>query len=82
MLEALPGLLIGIVIMLWLWQDSRDAERRRTQPERIRKSMRDWEIDYLAAIEAEDHLRRILIGDLKAIVAKEKAKAYLREHYG
>jgi hypothetical protein len=87
--EALLPIVVGILIVLWnvyedLWNvyEDREYERRKTRPERARKATRQLEIDILARMGAENHLRRILIADLQAHLERQRAKAWIKEEFG
>lgn len=81
-MEVLPWLVIAAALIWWQWFENREDERRRTAPERARRATRNFELDCLAQMQAEDWLRRVLIADLKQHIAREQARRYLREHYG
>lgn len=71
-----------VLILLWNWSEAREDERRRTQPERNRRRMRDLEHRLLVKMGAERILRRMLIEDRRQIAQRHEAAEYLREHYG
>lgn len=70
-----------VLLLLWNWWEDREYERRRTQPERAKRRMRDLEHQMLMAMNAEDLLRRMLIEDLRQIAAQRRAVQYLRDEY-
>lgn len=75
--STMLGFVVALAIITWGMYESKAAERRRTAPERARRSTRELELRLLGEMGAENYLRRILIGDFRQIVAKEKARAYI-----
>lgn len=83
--DWLADLLPFVVLLLcggwWIYFEERDAERRRTAPERARRSRRDLEHAFLVQVDAEQLLRRMLIEDLRQVAAKRWAYEQLGIEY-
>ena len=71
--------LICVFFGLWLWNEHRAAERRRTQPERRARHMRDLDHQVILSLpDAEQILRRMLVDDLRQAAARRHAVEQLQ----
>lgn len=80
--EWLPFAVIFGIGAWWTRFEAREAERRRTAPERARRRLRDLEHRMLVQAGAEQLLRRMLIEDLRQVKAKREAYEQIRTEFG
>lgn len=79
--DSLPFAVIFFCAAWWAYFEKRDAERRRTAPERWARRARDLEHAFLVQVDAEHLLRRMLIEDLRQVAAKRRAYEQLGIEY-
>lgn len=83
-LDSVALAMLWIIPLGWLWSQNREAKRKRTQPERRRRNLRDIEHAVLLQMgpAGERCLRAMLLDDLRQLWGRRRAQEIIFRESG